>query len=227
MTVYRHAFGNIHPTPGSRFLVHQFPFLKAQNMAAATKPKPKSNPKSKAESARVGRLTVELENAKNELAQVHGFLDQIQRFSDLVTTTKTEITALAEKEFELKEQLSEVRSNLRSLRSLVDSSNEGMLATIEPGPVEFMPLFDRMETSNPKTHGKNAGEWREHPIAVLRLSPVASTLLIDSGILFIGQLQDRILDSDEWWESVAKLEAPMAAAIADKLIEFAKKGGAA
>ena len=101
-----------------------------------------------------------------------------------------------------------------------------MLALLEPGRIKFMPLFDQMEKASPTKHGTNAGKWRELPLSVLRLSPVSTSVLYEAAILFIGQLQDLILaDPDDWWTEIEGLTAPIAAAIADKLAAFAKKGG--
>lgn len=176
----------------------------------------------------VQRLAVELQNAKEELTVVHRFLEKVQTFSDVVTEAKSQLAGLRLREHELKEELSEVRSDIRSIADLIASSNDGMLALIEPGPVEFMPLFDRMEAANPETHGPNAEQWREKPVAVLRLSPAASNLLTEADIVFIGQLQDRILENpEEWWQDVEGLTEPLAAAIADKLADFSSKGGEA
>jgi hypothetical protein len=166
-----------------------------------------------------------LENAKQELATMHRFLGKVQTFSDVVTEAKADLEGLKQREFQIKESLQEVREEIRTLKDLINSSNDGMLALLEPGPVEFMPLFDQMEKADPKTHGRNAEAWREKPVSVLRLSPAASHLLTEADIVFIGQLQDRILESPDWWTDVEGMTEPMAAAIADKLTDFAKKGG--
>lgn len=172
------------------------------------------------------RLQTALDCALEELKVVHAFLSKVQTHSDVVTEAKRQRSELKESEFQLKEQLQEVRSDIRAVEQIIESSNDGMLAIIEPGPAEFMPLFDRMEKADPKTHGVNSKEWREKPISLLRLSPVASGLLIKCDILFIGQLQDRILDSPEWWKEIGGLTEPIAAAIGDKLSDFVSKGGA-
>lgn len=191
----------------------------------------KKRPSKKAKSGSdlgMEELRRQLDQAKAELTQVHKFFDRLQTFSNIVNTAKQQIGVLKTSEHKLKEQLSEVRSEIRSIENLIDSSNDGMLAVLEPGPSEFLPLFDTMEKADPDTHGVNAVDWREKPISVLRLSPVASNSLIEAGIVFIGQLQDRIIeDPDDWWQGIDGLNEVIAAAIADKLADFVSKGGEA
>lgn len=174
----------------------------------------------------VERLKSELDDAKAELALVNRFLEKIQTFSCVVGSAKTELKRLKAEERTLSDSLQELRSNIRDVTALIDSSNNGMLSLIEPGPAEFMPLFDQMEKSDPAKHGTNARKWREQPLSLLRLSPTSTALLYEAEILFIGQLQDRILeDPEEWWLNVEGLTLPIAAAIADKLADFVAKGG--
>jgi hypothetical protein len=157
---------------------------------------------------------------------VQAFFVEIEKFSDIVHKAKHGLKGLLAQESELKDELSEVRAEIRSTKNLIESSNDGILQILEPGPAEFMPLFDRMEKATPEKHGKNATKWRERPVSVLRLSPLASSALIDADILFVGQLQDIILaDPDEWWSETNGLTDAIAAAIADKLNDFIKKGG--
>ena len=168
----------------------------------------------------------ELEQARAELATVNRFLEKVQTFSDVVGEAKTQLKHLKEREREVAEQLADCRDRIKWLKDSIDSASDGMLALLEPGPVKFMPLFDQMEKASPTKHGTNAGKWRELPVSVLRLSPVSTSILYEAEILFIGQLQDTILnDPAEWWKEIEGLTAPIAAAIADKLADFAKKGG--
>ena len=171
-------------------------------------------------------LVDQLADARAELATVNRFLQKIQQFSDVVSDAKNELKLLKSDERKLAEQLAELREKIGIVKEVIDSSSDGMLALIEPGPIKFMPLFDQMEKASPTKHGTNAGKWRELPLSTLRLSPASTSLLYESEILFIGQLQDLILeDPTEWWETITGLTAPIAAAIADKLADFAKKGG--
>lgn len=188
----------------------------------ATAERPKAKKSAGSES-----LASELEDARAELAVMQRFLDRIQHFSEVVTEAKDQLKILQKEEAELKESLGRVRDDIKSVKELISGSADGMIKLIEPGPVAFLPLFDQMEKADPKTHGKNAAKWREEPVSVLRLSPMSTELLYAAEILFIGQLQDRILeDPQEWWKSVAGLTLSFAAAIADKLSDFASKGGA-
>ena len=167
-----------------------------------------------------------LEDARAELSMVNRFLEKIQTFSSVVGSAKAELKKLQDEERDLANELQELRSDIKSLKEMIACSNNGMIALIEPGPKEFMPLFDRMEKPVPEKHGTNAGKWREQPLTMLKLSPASTDLLYSAEILFIGQLQDRILaDPDSWWSEIAGLTLPIAAAIADKLADFSKKGG--
>ena len=169
----------------------------------------------------------ELEDARAELAVMQRFLDKIQHFSEVVAQAKDSLKRLQAQEADKKEELSKIRDDIKSAKELISGSNDGMIKLIEPGPMAFMPLFDQMEKADPKTHGKNAAKWREEPVSVLRLSPTSTELLYAAEILFIGQLQDRILENpQEWWKSVEGLNLSIAAAIADKLSDFSSKGGA-
>lgn len=195
-------------------------------MTTATAPKRVT--KLPASDAEIQRLKSDLDTTRKQLAVVTRFLDRLQTFSDVVCQAKQELRRLESQKSELENELRDVKESIRSVRELISSSNDSVLAVIEPGPAEFMPLFDRMEKAQPEKHGANASKWREKPIALLRLSPTASACLIEAEILFIGQLQDRILDAPtDWWEHIPGLTAPIAAAIADKLTDFAGKGGEA
>lgn len=188
--------------------------------ATAPKRKPATQTKSGAS------LEDQIEDLKAELRTVNLFLQKVQTFSNVVGDAKAELAKLKEQEHKQSEALRETRDQIRSLKDMIDSSGSAMLALIEPGPIKFMPLFDQMEKASPAKHGTNAAKWREHPVSALRLSPASASLLYAAEILFIGQLQDRVLDDPEtWWESIEGLTAPIAAAIADKLADFAKKGG--
>ena len=168
----------------------------------------------------------QLEQARAELATVNRFLEKVQTFSNVVGDAKAELSKLRYKEREDSESLSELRERIKMLKQSIESASDGMIALIEPGPLKFMPLFDQMEKASPKKHGTNAAKWRELPLSELRLSPTSTTALYEADILFIGQLQDRILnDPENWWETINGLTAPIAAAIADKLADFSKKGG--
>jgi cell division protein FtsB len=171
-------------------------------------------------------IVKQLEDAKSELAIVHRFMEKVQTFSNVVGDAKKELDRLKAEEHQVSEELRELREQIKSLKELISSASDGMLALIEPGPIKFMPLFDQMEKASPTKHGTNAAKWRELPLSSLRLSPASASLLYAAELLFIGQLQDRVLaDPENWWETIEGLTAPIAAAIADKLADFAKKGG--
>lgn len=187
----------------------------------------KRKPQREAETQTGGNSLVEqLEQARTELATVNRFLEKVQTFSNVVGDAKAELHKLKQREREDAESLAELREQIKSLKQSIESASDGMIALIEPGPMKFMPLFDQMEKASTKKHGTNAAKWRELPLSELRLSPAATSILYEADILFIGQLQDRVLDNSEgWWNEIKGLTAPIAAAIADKLADFAKKGG--
>ena len=171
-------------------------------------------------------MAKQLADARSELATVHRFLSKVETFSNVVGDAKTELERLKVEEHKTSENLRKLREQIKSQKDLIESASDGMLALLEPGPIKFMPLFDQMEKASPTKHGTNAAKWRELPVSALRLSPASTSLLYEAEILFIGQLQDRVLDDPEgWWESIDGLTAAIAAAIFDKMDNFAKKGG--
>ncbi len=191
------------------------------NTDTASKRKPKDNRQTE---TRTG--SDDVERLQTELATVNRFLERIQSFSNVVQDSKAELARLKIDERKMAEELAELRDRIKSVKQSIDTANDGMIALIEPGPVKFMPLFDSMEKANTKKHGTNAAKWRELPVSELRLSPGATSLLYAAEILFIGQLQDRVLaDPENWWTEIEGITAPTAAAIADKLADFVKKGG--
>ena len=191
--------------------------------APAKKPKPHRGSQTQTGD---GSLVDQLAEARAELATVHRFLEKVQTFSNVVGDAKSKLKELQAEEREAAEELATLRDKIKGLKESISSASDGMIALIEPGPMKFMPLFDQMEKASPTKHGTNAAKWRELPLSELRLSPVSTSLLYESDILFIGQLQDRVLeDPAEWWKDIEGLTAAIAAAIADKLNDFAKKGG--
>lgn len=175
---------------------------------------------------KTGDVVQQLADAKAELAVVNRFLEKIQTFSNVVGEAKDDLKSLIAEERELADELGELRRKIKDLKETINIAGDGMLALIEPGPGMFMPLFDKMEKASPTKHGTNAARWRERPVSDLRLSPLATSLLYEADILFIGQLQDRVLDDPaDWWQEIPGLTVPIAAAIADKLADFARKGG--
>lgn len=191
-------------------------------MDTATKRKPQRG----AETQTGGSLVEQLEAARSELATVNRFMEKVQQFSTLVGDAKTTLKKMQAEEREAAEKLADLRDQIKAIKDTISIASDGMIQLIEPGPMKFMPLFDQMEKASPKKHGTNSAKWRELPLSELRLSPLSTSLLYEAEILFIGQLQDRVLaDPETWWESITGLTAPIAAAIADKLSDFAKKGG--
>lgn len=173
-----------------------------------------------------GSIEDQLAAAQQELAVMQRFLEKVQTFSDVRIDAKKDLGKLKDEESKLERKLKDVRLRIRMTEDQLATAADGMVAMLEPGPVKFMPLFDRMEKANAQKHGPNASDWREKPVVALRLSPTAMQVLTSAEVLFIGQLQDRILsDPGEWWQKIEGMTQPMAAAVADKLADFVKKGG--
>lgn len=169
----------------------------------------------------------QLEDAKAELATCRRFLEKVQAFSDIMSELKNDLEELRDEESKYDRKLKDVRERIRDVKDQISSASDGMLAILEPGPVKFMPLFDKMEKASVQKHGPNASKWRELPLTALKLSPTSTSLLYEADVLFIGQLQDRIMDDpNQWWESIPGLTQPIAASVADKLADWVAKGGA-
>ena len=131
--------------------------FESEIMATATAEKPKSQRKTKAKKtsmSEVQKLQKRLDAATSELDRVQAFFVEVEKFSDIVHKAKHGLKELLAQESALKGELSEVRAEIRSTKNLIESSNDGILQILEPGPAEFMPLFDRMEKATPEKHGK-------------------------------------------------------------------------
>lgn len=127
---------------------------------------------------------------------------------------------------ETKAAYESAKAQAQSIRDAIAGTKDALFRFLEPGAVDFLPLFDRMEPADKKKHGEHAAEWRKDPISALKLSPIANKLLIDAEIILVGQLQDMVLAAPgEWWERIDGLTASVAAAIADKLNDFIFRDG--
>lgn len=168
----------------------------------------------------------QLEEAKTRLETMERFLERVQSFSDVMADAKSRLADMMMEEQSAEQELRAIRGKIRDLKEEISAASDGMLKILEPGPVKFMPLFDRMEKASTQKHGQNASKWREQPLSVLRLSPSSTTILYDAEILFVGQLQDRVLaDPESWWFEVDGLSEAVVAAIVDKLNDFVARGG--
>ena len=163
---------------------------------------------------------------RSELERYEAFFSEIEGFIGFVRTEREQLEEAIAEEAAAKERYTSAKARTRALRDSIAGAKDSLYQMIEPGPAKMLPLFDRMEPADPEKHGDHASEWRKDPIAALRLSPLATKALIDSDIVAIGQLQDRVLDNpDNWWESIDGLSDAIAAAIVDKLNDFVLRDG--
>lgn len=147
--------------------------------------------------ARVGAMTAEIELAKKDL--------------ELADEAKVEAEAAYDA----------AKNRVTEARSRVQGAERTLLRFMNPTDGEWHPLFDSMEPADEEKHGKGSDKWRQDPISALKLSLAAAQALIDAEILFVGQLQDRVIrDGNTWWTHVYGLSLAVAAAITDKLNDF-------
>jgi hypothetical protein len=189
----------------------------------ATKKKP-AKPPAKRPRRKKTSDPEELQALVDQYEQVFG---EVEHFIELIHTQEAEIGEATTAMLEKKQAYEAARDELSASREARDGTKHALFMFLKPGPAEILPLFDRMEPADEKEHGKGSSEWRKEPISALRLSLIATNLLTAADIIFVGQLQDRIqadndaFDGDPaWWEKVEGLDAPKAAAIADRLNEF-------
>lgn len=146
---------------------------------------------------------------------------EVQHFIDLIARQESEISEAHAAMLEAKATYDKRREDLSAAQDSRDGTKHALFMFLRPGPAEILPLFDRMEEADEERHGTNADEWRREPISALRLSLAATNFLTAADVIFVGQLQDRVMaDPHAWWESIDGLGAPVAAAIVDRLNDF-------
>lgn len=183
-----------------------------------TTKKPKNRPTPKAKKKDPQETIKQLHE---QILTYESFLGELKIFVDLVGSERATLAVVRSKEVEAEEQLNEIRDHRKQLEASITGAKDSLFRLVSPGIKEYMPLFDRIEPTDEDKHGTNADEWRTSPISVLRLSPVATEVLNEADLVVVGQLQDRILAAPEnWFEDVAGMTGPMAAAVADKLTKF-------
>lgn len=184
-------------------------------MITKTKPKPKTQSKQ----PDIEQLLATIEIYEQKFGEIDSFLHFVRNQRD-------ELQEKTVRMHEAKEAYDSIKAEVNELRDSISGAKDSLFRMLEPGVMEFMPLFDRMERADPDKHGDHADQWRRDPISALRLSSQAATLLIDNDIVVVGQLQDRVLDApEEWWERINGLTAAVAAAILDKLNDFIYRDG--
>lgn len=162
-----------------------------------------------------------VETLQKQLAAYEAVFHEVQHFTDLIRHQDEEVGKAHRAMLEAKEKYDRAREELEAAREARDGTKHSLFVYLRPGPAEILPLFDRMEPADEEKHGAKSDEWRKEPISALKLSLVATTLLTNADVIFVGQLQDRLQAAGEaWWQEIDGLTAPMAAAIADKLADF-------
>lgn len=155
------------------------------------------------------------------LGQYEKVFGEINRFTEIIREQEKEMETAAVRVEETRTKYNEAKLHLEELRQFRDGAKHSLYKFLAPGVTEIMPLFDTMEPADDEKHGSGSAEWRKDPLSVLKLSLPSINILNEADILFVGQLQDRVQDdADSWWESIAGMTAPVAAAIVDRLNEF-------
>lgn len=147
------------------------------------------------------------------------YIAEIDRFADMLRSQQAEIFALTEKCNLAKHAYEAAKDEVREAKDQEHNTVSLLLKFIRPGSIDIMPLFDSMEPTDEKLHGKDSTEWRKEPISALGLSALAMRALIDADIVLVGQLQDRILKGPDWAADL-KIGEGIAQAIEAKLHEF-------
>jgi len=165
--------------------------------------------------------TTDVATLQKLLAQYEEVFGEVGHFIELIKSQETDILAASLAANEAKAKYEEAKDELQAARESRDGTKHALFMFLRPGPSEILPLFDRMEPADEDKHGVHSDEWRKEPISALRLSLLATNLLTAADVMFVGQLQDRILaSSDEWYLKIDGLTYPVAMAVADRLNDF-------
>ncbi|MFY8201815.1 MAG: hypothetical protein ACOVLE_14155 [Pirellula staleyi] len=163
------------------------------------------------------------ETAEGKVKRYEGLFDELMRFTSLIDEQDAEIVEANAVVAEAKEAYERAKKALAEIESIRDGAKHNLYRFLSPknGKFEFLPLFDRMEETNELVHGENSTEWRQEPIASLKLSLLSLVALNDSDITLVGKLQDLVMkDSNGWYKEITGLNAGSSAAIVDRLNEF-------
>jgi hypothetical protein len=166
------------------------------------------------------RQTTDVAKLQAQVERYEAFIGEIDSFVGFVRDRRDELKKVRILEAELKCEYDGIRARRKDLEDAILGAKDSLYQLVEPGANEFMPLIDRMEPTDPEKHGEHASQWRVEPIAVLRLSPTATRLLVDAEVIAIGQLQDRVLASPDWWQKIDGMSEAIAAAVVDRLNDF-------
>jgi hypothetical protein len=178
-------------------------------------PKKRSTTKKKVDPAeKIAKLEEQLRVYESRFAEIDVFIDFVrQQKEELIEKNRDLVEAKAVHD--------QAKDDVRELRDSIAGAKDSLFQVLEPGAFKALPLFDRMEPADKDVHGEHSAVWRQEPLSALRLSASANAVLIEAGLVLVGQLQDRILDRPgDWFEKIEGLTGPVAAAIADKLNDF-------
>lgn len=215
----RHSLAWMRSGPRGIAAARSYVFQRIGNFQEFDMVTTKTKPKTRSKQPDVDQLLATIERYEEKFGEIDSFLHFVRNQRDELHTKTLKM-------HEAKEVYEAVRAEVKELQDSISGAKDSLFRMLEPGVMEFLPLFDRMEPADPDKHGENAEQWRRDPISALRLSSQATTLLIDHDIVVVGQLQDRVLDSpEEWWERIGGLTAAVAAAILDKLNDFIYRDG--
>jgi hypothetical protein len=163
----------------------------------------------------------DIETLRKQLAAYQQVFDEVEMFTDLVRRQDDEVATANEAMLAAKAAYEDAKLQLHTAREARDGTKHSLFVFLRPGPMEILPLFDRMAPADEAKHGAHSEEWRKEPLSALRLSLVATGFLTAADVIFVGQLQDRVQDEPEdWWCAIDGLNSATAAAIADRLNDF-------
>lgn len=156
----------------------------------------------------------------DRLEKYESLFEELVRFTKFISDQDEPIRLARVAVEEAKTRLEDAKVRLRELEEIRDGAKHNLYRFLSPSDGQFLPLFDRMEEADEAIHGENAKEWRKEPVSTLGLSLISIQSLNDAGIVLVGQLQDRVMASEDWWRSITGLTAGSSAAIVDRLNDF-------
>lgn len=165
---------------------------------------------------------------RSQVERYEIFFKELESFIGFVRDDRIDLEKAVAREAKAKEAYTAARDEVKALRASITGAKDALFRLVEPGVDKFLPLFDRMEPADPALHGEGAEEWRRDPISALRLSPIATQILIDADIVCVGQLQDVIMADGQDWADAEKFDGltdAVAAAIVDKLNDYIFRSG--
>lgn len=158
---------------------------------------------------------VRLQRYEQFFTRVQSFLDQVDQCEQRIEEA-TEAVDKAKLTLDAAKNVQSVATSER------DAAKHALYRLMRPaGKGDALPLFDRMEPADEEVHGVGSTKWREEPLSALRLSMSSVLALTAMDVIFVGQLQDRVMAKPgEWWLEFPGLSAGAAAAVVDRLNDF-------